>query len=48
LWVVHQEVTGPDPADRRRLAGMRLAADFRSYTQDELGARWLLLVCRGE
>lgn len=48
LKVVHQEVTGPDPADRRRLAGMRLAADFRRYTEEELGARWLLLVCRGE
>jgi SAM-dependent methyltransferase len=48
LRVVHQEVSGPDPADRRQLAGMRLAAGFRNYTEDELGARWLVLVCRGD
>lgn len=46
LRVVHQEVTGPDPDDRRRLAGMRLAVDFRRYVPDDLGARWLVLVCR--
>lgn len=48
LRVVHQEVTGPDPEDRRQLAGMRLAADFRKYSEDDLGARWLVLVCRGD
>lgn len=48
LKVVHQEVTGPDPEDRRQLAGMRLAADFRKYPVDDLGARWLVLVCRGD
>ncbi len=48
LRVVHQKVTGPDPADRRQLVGMRLAAEFRRYTPDDLGARWLVLVCRAD